>query len=65
MKKKYDLPEENPENNMVREPMAEYQRATDMKFSPPLTDEELKNAITGDDFWGDILDYVDELYGKK
>lgn len=64
MKKKYEQPEESNEANQVNEPVAEYNTETDMTFSPPLTEEELKNAITGDELLEYIFDKIDKLPGK-
>ncbi|MCD8166846.1 MAG: hypothetical protein LUE93_12465, partial [Bacteroides sp.] len=68
MKKRYDLPEEedNFEKNMVNEPAASaYGMEIEMETLPALTEEELAECMSSDEFWEDISEYVDELYTKK
>ncbi|MCD8166844.1 MAG: hypothetical protein LUE93_12455 [Bacteroides sp.] len=68
MKKRYDLPEEedNFEKNMVNEPAAPaYGMQAEMTYSPPLTEEELKNTITTEELLDDITQYIHELFAKK
>ncbi|MCC8188261.1 MAG: hypothetical protein LIP08_12365, partial [Bacteroides sp.] len=67
MKKRYNLPqEEDAEKNMVNEPAMEYEYniETERIYSPPLTEEELKDAITGDELLEYIFDKIDKLPGK-
>ncbi len=67
MEKRYDLlQEEDPEKNMVNEPAMEYEynMETERICSPPLTEEELKDAITGDELLEYIFDKIDKLPGK-
>ncbi|MDH6341708.1 DNA-binding transcriptional regulator LsrR (DeoR family) [Parabacteroides sp. PFB2-12] len=65
MKKKYEQPQENNEANDLHEPMAEYITETEMIPSPPLTEEELANALTGEEFLETVLDHIDKLFDKK
>ncbi|MCD7936961.1 MAG: hypothetical protein LUG98_08895 [Tannerellaceae bacterium] len=62
MEKKYKHFEENPGKNMLEEPIAAYTRATDMPFSPPLTEEELKNAITGEELLERVLPQIKKFF---
>jgi len=65
MKKQYKPLEENPEDNMVREPEATpYDIETEMTFSPPLTEEELQNALTTDEVIKVWCEYIDEKFDK-
>ncbi|MCD7901650.1 MAG: hypothetical protein LUH22_17870 [Bacteroides sp.] len=64
MKKKYKQPEENNGENILNEPLAEYITEKGMKFSPPLTEEELQNAITSDELLEYVLKKIDGLPGK-
>ncbi len=65
MKKQYKPLEENPEDNMVREPEAiPYDIETEMTFSPPLTEEELQNALTTDEVIKVWCEYIDEKFDK-
>ncbi len=59
-------PGQNPGGNVLREPAIQYgrQEETEMAFSPPLTEDELKNAITGDELLDYILKKIDKLPGK-
>ncbi|MCD8080269.1 MAG: hypothetical protein LUF04_07620 [Bacteroides sp.] len=74
MKKKYDLPEESkfstdPDDDdnpyMVNESAAApYGVETEMTFSPPLTEEELKKSISGDELIRRMHTFIDELFDK-
>jgi len=50
MKKKDKDPEKYNVTTPINEPMLEYSRETAMAFSPPLTDEELENSMSTDEF---------------
>ncbi|MCD7973272.1 MAG: hypothetical protein LUG18_11515 [Candidatus Azobacteroides sp.] len=65
MKKKYGLPEENNEADNVNEPAASFNTDTEMTFSPPLTEEELKNAMTGDELREYMRKHIHELFNRK
>jgi len=66
MTKKYSQPEEedNQENNL-NEPTTEYGMETEMTFSPPLTEEELAEAITGEELLEAVKKHIHELFNKK
>lgn len=64
MKKEYEQSEENNETDKVNEPEAAYRAETEMTFSPPLTEEELADAITGDELLEYIFNKIDKLPGK-
>ncbi|MCD7935447.1 MAG: hypothetical protein LUG98_01150 [Tannerellaceae bacterium] len=65
MEKKYK--HDQPEGNRVEEPAIDYgvQRETEMTFSPPLTEEELKDSMTGEEFLDAVLSHIDKLFDKK
>ncbi|MCD8030983.1 MAG: hypothetical protein LUF85_09240 [Bacteroides sp.] len=68
MEKRYDLPqEEDAEKNMVNEPAMEYEYNTETEriYSPPLTEEELKSAMTGDELREYMHKFIDELYDRN
>jgi len=65
MKKKYEQPEENSDSNKVNEPLADYGTETQITFSPPLTEEELKEAITGDELREYMHSFIDELFDRN
>jgi len=68
MKKRYDLPQdEDSEKNMVNEPAMEYEynTETERSYSPPLTEEELKSAMTGDELREYMHKFIDELYDRN
>lgn len=65
MKKEYEQPEENNESNKANEPEAAYKAETEMTFSPPLTEEDLADAMTGEEFLDAVLAHIDELFDKK
>jgi len=60
MKNKDKYSQENNKSNKVNEPLAKYE----MTFSPPLTEDELKEAITRDELLEYIFDKIDKLPGK-
>ncbi|MCC8186508.1 MAG: hypothetical protein LIP08_03075 [Bacteroides sp.] len=65
MTKHYKPLEENPEDNVVGEPEAiPYDIETEMTFSPPLPEEELKNALTTDEVIKVWCEYIDEKFDK-
>lgn len=65
MKKEYEQPEENKETDKVNDPEAAYRAETEMTFSPPLTEEELADAITGDELREYMYQRIDELFEKR
>ncbi|MCD8179272.1 MAG: hypothetical protein LUE98_18450 [Tannerellaceae bacterium] len=67
MEKKYKHEEENPGNNVLKEPAIQYskQAETGMTFSPPLTEEELKNAMTGDELREYMRKHIHALFNEK
>ena len=65
MKKKYEHPEEHNEANNLNEPVAEYHTETEMIPSPPLTEEELANAITGDELREHMREHIHKLFNKE
>jgi len=65
MKKKDKHPEEYNEPDKVSEPLADYGTETEMTFSPPLTDEELEDSITGDELLEAVTNHIHELFSKK
>lgn len=62
MKKKYEEPEENNEANILNEPLAEYVTETEMIPSPPLTEEELANALTGEELREHMREHIHKLF---
>ncbi|MCD8041893.1 MAG: hypothetical protein LUH10_02400 [Tannerellaceae bacterium] len=64
MEKKYKHEEENPDNNVLREPAIQYgeQTETEMTFSSPLTEEELKTAITGEELLERVLPRIKKFF---
>ncbi|MCD7933296.1 MAG: hypothetical protein LUH15_19150 [Tannerellaceae bacterium] len=64
MEKKYDLPHENNEKNIISEPAIKYNMQEEIKILP-LTEEDLKDTISADEFWENTLQYVGELFNKK
>jgi len=65
MTRKDEHPEEYRESNKVNEPLADYGTETEMTFSPPLTEEELKEAITGDELREYMHKFIDELFDRN
>ncbi|GEM_PF-2735752 len=65
MNKNYKQPKEDNEANKVNEPIAAYRTDTEMIPSPPLTEEELANAMTGDEFLDTVLAHIDKLFDNK
>ncbi|MCD8044669.1 MAG: hypothetical protein LUH10_16670 [Tannerellaceae bacterium] len=67
MEKKYKHEEETPGKNVLKEPAIQYskQAETEIEFSPPLTEEELKNAITGDELLEYMYDHIHKLFKGK
>ncbi len=65
MKKEYQQPEENNQENQLNEPAVGYGTETEMIFSPPLTEEELENAITGDELREHMRKNIHDLFNKK
>ncbi|MCD8265455.1 MAG: hypothetical protein LUD02_15945 [Tannerellaceae bacterium] len=61
MEKKYQHAEEKPETNTVSEPTLNYSLPTGIKSSPPLTEEELADSITGEELLEHIYQYIDNL----
>jgi len=67
MKKKEEHPEEYNENsspNKVNEPLADYGTETEMTFSPPLTEEELEEAMSTEEFKEGWLKCIDEVFNR-
>ena len=66
MEKKYPQPEDNSEENIAREPEVEYgmEIEEDLYPQPPLTEEELKNALTGDQVIKLWQDYIEKIFNK-
>ena len=65
MNKEYEQPKEDNNTNEVNEPTAQYKSDTEMTFSPPLTEEELTNAITGDELREYMHQHIHELFNKR
>jgi len=61
MKNKNKSPQEDNNSNKVNEPLAKYE----MTFSPPLTEEELKDSITGDELREYMHTFIDELFDRN
>ncbi|MCD7973274.1 MAG: hypothetical protein LUG18_11525 [Candidatus Azobacteroides sp.] len=64
MKKKYDLPEENIEADKVNEPLTPLNTNTEMSFSPPLTEEELAESMSTEEFKHYWFKCIDEIFEK-
>ncbi len=65
MKKQYKPLEENPEDNMVREPEAiPYDIETELTFSPPLTEEEWAESMSTEEFKEYWFKCIDEICKK-
>ncbi|MCD7932524.1 MAG: hypothetical protein LUH15_14880 [Tannerellaceae bacterium] len=66
MKKKYKHEEENPGNNVLKEPAIQYskQAETEMTFSPPLTEEELAESMSTEEFKQYWFKCIDEIFKK-
>ncbi|MDR2920626.1 MAG: hypothetical protein LBV72_14835 [Tannerella sp.] len=60
----YDNPEEDNNTNEVNEPAAQYESETEMTFSPPLTEEELAEALTTEQVKEHLHDYIHKLFNQ-
>ncbi|MDL2309971.1 hypothetical protein LJC39_02500 [Parabacteroides sp. OttesenSCG-928-B22] len=65
MKKKYEQPKENNAANDLHEPMTEYITETEITPSPPLTEEELANALTGEELREHMREHIHKLFNKE
>jgi len=62
MKKEYD--HTPPESSKAEEPAIEYQRLTKAEISPPLTEEELNNSMSTEEFKEYWFQCIDEIIKK-
>lgn len=70
MEKKYELPEESNDENIAHEPAPEYgtdygmETDEELREQPPLTQEDLDNALTGEEFTGLWIEYIQKKFDK-
>ena len=64
MEKKYTSNEEEQQDNILREPAISYGKYTEEEIigSPPLTEEELANAITGEELLERVIPRIKKFF---
>ncbi|MCD8193083.1 MAG: hypothetical protein LUD74_00740 [Tannerellaceae bacterium] len=69
MKKEYKLPEPESEiglsqNSQVKEPAIRYGYQKEAESLPAITEEELKDTISGDELLDRVYKFIDDLFEK-
>ncbi|MCC8095820.1 MAG: hypothetical protein LIP05_10975 [Tannerellaceae bacterium] len=65
MGEKYEYEEMKPEERMVREPALEYGCQKESETLPIITEEELKNTLSGNELRERMHKFIDELFDRN